>query len=295
MRRPSAVLALALALPGCAGDAPAVEHDGPTPWTWAPDDGPVATPLDATQLGDAVDEAIAAVRTVRARSVQDAFEEALRNVDATCPERESNGTQTGVSGDCTTDDGWSWYGVGMVSRLRGRIVLGDIDAVHRVWDFSTGNLRAEGPDGERYDFLGYSWYRDWDDDDGDRAITVELWGEIAVTGVDEYAGSWMTEGWAAEMYVDLRVRSDGTEGTWTVGISRLDGLAWAFRFDDIAFSTACAAEPVGTVYVLDQAGAWYTITFDGDVTCDGCGQADAGEVCADFTPLTTWEADPWEG
>jgi hypothetical protein len=103
--------------------------------------------------------------------------------------------------------------------------------------------------------------------------------------------------------MEMREGDGGYAGALSGGFSRLDGPAWAFVLDDLTLSSAaggCAQEPTGELDVQDQAGTWYTIRFDGDTSCDGCGEAwagdtDLGAACTDFTSLSTFRTDPWEG
>ncbi len=273
----------------------------PSAWSWQPppDERVLLTPAE---LEVALDETIAATRALRPRTVTDAFDAAMTHREEGCPAYETNGPQTAVAGDCTTADGWAWYGVGQLSHIEDfHIVLGEIDAWHRVWDYSTGNVRVVGPDA-RYELLGYSWYRDYDTDAGARAIRGELWGEFEVEGDGAFADGWIARDRGVELYVDLVEAEGGWDGTWTVGVSRLDGVAWAYVYDFALSSAAggCTAEPAGAVEILDAAGTWYEVAFDGDVACDGCGAAAVdgaplGEVCADFSALARFDVDPWEG
>ncbi|MES2643480.1 MAG: hypothetical protein V4850_28610 [Myxococcota bacterium] len=296
------MLTVLLVLSACA-DPPGPAPEQPRPpsaWTYTPEADP-APPLTVAELEQGLDEVVDALVTTRPTTVTDLFDEAMTHRGDDCPASEENGAQTMVAGDCTTDDGWSWYGVGAVSHLRNfHVVLGEIDNFHYVWHFSTGNVQVIAADGRvRYELLGTTWYRDYEGDTG-RALSIELWGEFQGIGTPTFDDTWIVEDRAVELYVELQTVSGGWEGTWSAGMSRLPGVVWAFSFGELAVSAACAEEPTGALELQDQAGTWHTVVFDGDTECDGCGVAwvgdtEIGAVCADLSPLVEFEVDPWEG
>lgn len=289
---------MALALLAACADAP--EASGPTPWSYAYEEQDPAL-LGAAELEEAMGEVLATLLESRPQTATDAFDETLLHAGNGCPSTQTAGPQTRVSGDCTTEQGWTWLGVGAVSHMREyHVELNDIDHHHYVWDFCVGNTQviSESTD-ERYELFGISWYRDWESDDG-HALTVELWGEFRVEAVPRFEDTWIAKDRSVELYLDLVEGEGGWSGTWRAGFSRLDGVAWAFGFDDLAVSPACPPEPTGKIAVLDGAGTWYTVRFDGETACDGCGvgaagETELGEVCADFSALTLFGVDPWEG
>lgn len=284
-----------LALSGCASEAEVPLEA--SAWTWS-DTLPDGEPLTTAELEAAAAEVVATLIETSPRDPPEAHRTLTAHMDETCPETEQNGPQLATAGDCTTADGWSWYGVGVYSIFENQqVLLKDIDSFHREWQYSHGNNRVIGPDGQTTNLLGMSWYRDWDDE-GTRAITVELWGQFW-TDDPQLDDPWFTTAIGSELDVDLRVEGGGVTGTWTGGFSRLDGSVWAFTFD-LAVDSGTCVEPTGTIQLQDTAGDWYTLTWDGSTTCDGCGTAssdlgDLGTVCADFSPLTEWEDDPWSG
>lgn len=78
----------------------------------------------------------------------------------------------------------------------------------------------------------------------------------------------------------------------------MEGSARAARVV-LATDAGCPTEGTGTFEIEDAEGTWYTVTFDGDTVCDGCGVAEAGGaplgvVCADMSSIVDWDVDPWE-
>lgn len=290
-----------VALPVLFACVPAAEPEGaPSAWRYTPEPADV-TSLSTTELEGAIEAVVDTLMAIDPRTAPDAFDEAMLHVGGACPQTEVTGPQTVVAGDCTTNAGWTWLGVGAVSHMQNfRVELGEIDEFHYVWDYCVGNAQVfSAATGERYEMLGMSWYRDYEADTG-RALAIELWGEFQVYDVPRFEDTWIARDLGVEMYVELAELEGGWEGTWTAGVSRLDGTVWAFSFDDLAVTAACPAEPTGEIDVQDAAGTWHTVVFDGDTTCDGCGvgrvgDTPLGEVCADLSRLVSFTEDPWAG
>lgn len=263
----------------------------PSQWGGVDDPEP-PTRLSLGEQEQAIDAVIEAITTISPRVVHDAFDAVLDHRTSACPEVEQRSGQIVVAGDCTTSAGWTWLGVGLRSSIANmRIVLGDIDAFHREWEFSNGNVQVIDPDGAIYQLTGTSLYRDYDAEDGARSLTVEMWGEFGAVGVPELEDTWFADDIAVELYLDARINGDAE---YRGGMSRLDGPAWAWSTDALVLDDACPTEPTGTLRVQDAEGTWYTFTFDA-ASCDGCGTSEDGTVCADFSPMVEFREDPWAG
>jgi hypothetical protein len=273
--------------------APAPVEEPITPSAWSGVDAP-ADPARLTtgEQEQAVDAVIDAITSISPRVVHDAFDAALDHRASDCPEVEQRSGQIVVAGDCTTSAGWTWLGIGLRSSIQNmRIVLDDIDAFHREWEFSNGNVQLLGPDGELYQLTGTSMYRDYDATDGARSLAVEMWGEFGAQNVADLDDTWFSDDIAVELTLYATI---GGDAVYTGGMSRLDGPAWAWSTDGLTLDDACPTEPTGTLRVLDPGGTWYAITFDA-AACDGCGTSEDGTVCADFTSLVAFREDPWAG
>ena len=220
----------------------------PSAWEYSPDT-PAVTLLSLEELETAAGDVVATLVGSDPRSPPDSHAILAEHVDDTCPEMEHNGPQVVTAGDCTTEDGWTWYGTGIYSIIENQdIQVKDIDAYHREWRYSHGNTRVIGPEGQTTDLLGMSWYRDWDDD-GTRAITVEMWGQFW-TDDEELEDPWFTRSLGSELSVDMRVGRDSVWGTWSGGFSRLDSTIWAFTLEDLAVDdTDGCTEQIGRAHV----------------------------------------------
>lgn len=295
-----------LLLVACSPPGPAPSPDGdeaftPTPWVYEEPatEAHVATP---EELEEGLDELVATLLRINPLRVHDAFEWTNTVGDAACPIEYPHNGQTVVSGDCTAASGYTWLGYALINRIYDRpLQLEDGMFYHHVYSWSTGLLRVLGPDGFTLEVLGDDLYREYDGADGDRVLEMYLWGDFYAENSD-YAAEWLGEAVGVQLYLDAVVRDDGNEAVWDGGLSRLQGFAKAAVLHELTFDTTaggCPTEPAGAVDLFDAEGIWYTVTFDGDTACDGCGEAHLpdgtplGTVCTDLAPLGSWDGRPW--
>jgi hypothetical protein len=272
----------------------------PTPWVYEEEvDPPV--PLDAEALETGLAEVLTALLRADPMTLHAAFSRAQHAGDADCPVIYQHNNQPVVSGDCTSSTGWTYYGYALHNQVANLwVALDDTMLFHRTFAWETGFLRVFSPEGYELDVLGDDLYRDYDNADGVPSLYVYLWGDFTSTDPAD-ADTWLADGMGVQLYVDIVDDPvAGPSSTWDGGLSRLGGTVVAAVLHDLVFtgSGTCTTEPSGSVDLLDPDGAWYTVTFDPETTCDGCGFAtsDTGEigtVCGDFTPFVDWELRPW--
>lgn len=128
-----------------------------------------------------------------------------------------------------------------------------------------------------------------------------------------FADTWL----AAGLSINVTVSGDHYAGaqntlTFTGSLAGMEGNVNTIVLTDTYIATAsrgssCELEPSGTISVRDADGEWYDVLFQGPPyvgasiyppDCDGCGQVyfrgqELGEVCPDFSILTSWEDRPW--
>jgi hypothetical protein len=278
------------------------DEAAPLPTSWSYEERESAVPqLTTTELEGAVSEVVDALLRVDPSYLHDAFSRAAAAGDDACPLEYEHASQPVVSGDCASEDGYTYYGLALLNRKAEQDLLIDGEThYHHTYDWTTGFLRVLGPDGYLLEVLGDDLYRAYIGDDGDEVLQMYLWGDFYVEG-SAYAETWLGEHIGVQLYLDAVARADGNEAVWSGGLSRLGGVAKGAVVDDLVVSSrpgACVREGVGTIQVYDLYNSWYTVVFDGDVACDGCGFAWAdgvalGPVCADLSPLAAWEGRPW--
>lgn len=123
---------------------------------------------------------------------------------------------------------------------------------------------------------------------------------------DRAVDTWLQEPVSTEIYFEFYDHGAYQSAWYDGGMTYLLGPVLAARFEEIVMDDApgsCAREPSGGVRLRDHAGLWvdvaYGATGEDDAACDGCGDASfegaaLGQVCADWTPLVTWEGWPWD-
>lgn len=286
-----------LLIQGCA----APEGDSlPSAWVYAEDERDAA-PLSVAEVEEALGEVLATVLRVDPILPIEAFSAARNHGDTACPVVTDHSNQDVVSGDCTANSGYTYLGYALINRMSEvEIEYEGERHYHHTFDWTTGLLRILGPDGHTLEILGDDLYREYLDDDGNVVLQMYLWGDFyADNGPEE--NTWLAQQVGVELHFSATRREDGNVGTWSGGLSRLQGVAKAAVLHDLAVDSTpegCAMEGVGDVDLLAENGVWHTVHFDGAAACDGCGEvtvegASIGEACIDTSGLSTWEERPW--
>ncbi|MDP2307472.1 MAG: hypothetical protein Q8P18_15705, partial [Pseudomonadota bacterium] len=230
--------------------------------------------IDPWAYGDA-DETMAVWGLVLARTWSDLNAATYAHADGTCPNQSSTFV---AEGDCTTTDDWIYAGTHNWSVSSGG---------GAYYTFTQWGL-AHQAEAELYEAIasgGVTTYVDTPDGPDDVVKYARLFENFRVgfahegTYDDGSNGTWIRDGdmftsplhWpvSGEMY--LMVSASDTVAT--------GDLCAEFDLADVA---ACPAEPVGTFHIVGANDL--TVTFDGDVGCDGCGRlavdgVDTSTVC----------------
>lgn len=270
----------------------------PTVWEYSEAVEPRAY-LSTGQLESALEEVVATLHLMDPLALVDAFEDARTLGDGECPYEEEHNGQPVVSGDCTTDNGTTYLGFAAWKHFENTwLELDGLRSFHHRYDWATGLLRVLGADGWTLEVLGDDMLRVYEGDDGELVTYAYMWGDFYAED-NVWADTWLGDNTGVEMYYTAQQWPEDTTGSWDVGLSRLEGTARAANLLLLTSSATCPTEGSGTLDIEDAHGSWYTMIFDGDVACDGCGTAsrdgvELGQVCGDMTFLVDWEERAWE-
>lgn len=268
--------------------------------------------FNAAAVEAAIAAAMVEARSITAAPVFDAYAEITEGaMDGDCPDWlvSYDGTPYWYD-NCTSDNGTSFAGY-TYEQPNVQINNGGI-----MWQGNVlyGLATITSPDGDTFFapgraglFMGYTW-------DGSVA-----WGSILDAGFaydgPAATGSWLADG-ASPALTSMFIRhpNTGVRATVVDGwfLSDVEGIE-AVAFEDIQASesgwgTGCTAEPSGSISVLGPEGLWMDLVFDGpdytmnwnpESSCDGCGEAwfegtHLGTACIDSSTLTDWGDSPWE-
>ena len=267
------------------------DSDAPLPTAWdvdgPTDTAPVLTADDATA---ALADIFSRIYTYNADVLFLAYAEAMTWSDASCPPIASgeSGSMWDTVG-CTTETGADFSG--FVSAFIG--TQGDTD-VQVMRGEATINL----PDGTALTIAG----------DASTQVQPGTW-MTEIAGVMRYdgaasVGTWVEDQPDLNLQYTLETSTEDGDGfdslTVDGSISGLEGAVTAVAFDGLSIDgrSTCSTEPSGTVSLRDVDGVWASITFDPEVTCDGCASlvfedTDLGQACADTSEVTGAELPPW--
>jgi hypothetical protein len=267
-----------------------------TPWVYDPDPAPaprVGPDAVTAELGGVLDE----VRRLDPRLAFDAYDGALRHGDGECPVFDPDHLpQQYWEDDCATADGSTFYGWALSQHDRN---VPTPDGFCPDFAFYFGFSRIVGADGAAWDGWGQlAWSECLDHDTAAATLSADYEGNFVDDG-----DSWLADALALDLTVKATADGDARTLTISGGLSGLPGGLFGAWFDGFALSntSACPAEPSGSITAWDDLDVAYIVTFDGpdDPACDGCGALtiageDAGVACIDTSPLIGWSERPWE-
>lgn len=301
-------LFLALAACGSKGDdTAAADVYTPAPYLVDEEDPPVAT-FSADAVGEAIISAMIAGPALNAAPVFPAYLAVMDGQDGSCPNYYSYNGNAYWYDTCTSESGVSYSGYSFYYSY----VDYESDGVIYNGDQLFGVATVTDADGDTFQAGGSAAALSGTAVDG----SYTLWQSV-VQGSFAYdgaagRGTWLEDHLAPDLtlaayYVpSYDARAMILDG----GVSGLGG-----DFDTVVFSNValydiaggCRQEPSGLISLRDGEGNWYDVTLDGPVdfggdfdaaACDGCGDVwfrgeDVGQVCVDFTTLTSWGSEPW--
>jgi hypothetical protein len=317
-------LSLLLALAACSAseDAPAPDK----PDTGTPSDTDVATiEVDLDEASAAAQRAVDLLSDMSAQPLVNAYTYLMKDVEPTCPNyTEVEGGNHFWDGACTTSTGAFYHGAAFYYRLDqtelGGVDLGGLTGVIAPEFFTPGTVvSGEGffgqidsatQEGEAFRCSCRGVALSARSPAGDDLWFNHTYGPITWGGADA-ASSWLGSDQRAHLSQLARYTpSTGRRARTVSGI--LNGMASPYTSVDLQLSfdvtgaDACTREPVGKLKVRDRfTGYWIEVVFDvemgtqaSDPLCDGCGAASLngaaiGNVCADFTALTSFDNAPW--
>lgn len=298
--------------PGCLTGAEPVADDPAyesVPYDVAgPDAG---TPeFDAGAMSAAITDALSAAKGITGAPVLLAYTTVMATADDTCPNYYDYNGNIYWYDQCTTETGSEFSGYSFYY-LYDNFDAGDgniyngaqVSGVAQMWDADGHELAIGGAAANLVLTATDDSYTYW--------YSV-VQGSFSWDGAGT-EGTWVTPGMAPDLvltaleYPDYNARMFYIHG----GLSGLGGVYDAVVFDNLTLYDAgigdCPEEPGGTISVRDANGYWYDMTLEGQLDtsvstkasdCDGCAAVwyqgqELGEVCADYTILTTWEGAPW--
>lgn len=320
------ILALALALPACGvADQPvpadgsaanASQDDGPSAYTWEPEEEPAPT-YDAATVEAALADVVYGMLTIGSAPVLDTYFGLMDTADADCPVLSEQDGNVFWYGQCTAGSGAYFDGYAFTYIYDGVEMFGEGGG---LWDAITvsGVATIRDNAGHAFHLGGQVYSGTGHGDDGRLMWASNVVGGFAWDGEDADQ-SWLGEGISHGLYRYAAqypgATGDGITGNSVYVNGTIGGLGAAATGADIrgfwliheALGMLCELEPGGDISVRDADGAWWDIDFDLEYTdsgwqltgeCDGCGGVYRdgvyqGEVCADFSPLLDWIDRPW--
>ncbi len=297
-------------------DPPAAEVEPeptlPSEYTYTPEGEGGAT-FDAAQVSEALDDFAAAIRSTTGAPGVVAYEAAMAEAEAGCPDWYEMDGSTFWYADCTTSAGATFSGYGFEYLYTDYDLLGDGGS----WVATSvyGSARIESPTQGLFQIGGGVAHAEGITGDGWPAWMTQITGGVYGEG-EAAQGTWVSTGSTPSLMVyaidalDYNARYMTIAGT----LANVSEAATAIETAGIYVVDfdgyyPCAEEPTGAISVRDAAGRWWTVTFDvvevndgfemqGE--CDGCGTVTdptgevVGEACIDVTPILDWEDNrPW--
>lgn len=291
-------------------DSAVVEAYEPVPYEIPGADG-VDPVFDAEAMSTAILDAIEVARSITGAPVMVAYNTVMASADDGCPNYYELDGNVYWYDQCTTASGSQfsgysfYYGYTDYDGGDGNIYNGaQLYGVAQVWDAEGHQLDLGGSAADMVLTAADGSYTYW--------YSV-VQGSFAWDGAGT-EGTWVSPGMAPDLTLTAieYPAYDGHMFLVSGGVGGLSGAYETVVFDDLTLYDAgiggdCPEEPGGTISVRDPNGYWYDVFLDGQLTtddavrdaaCDGCAEVwyqgtSLGEVCADFTTLTTWEGAPW--
>jgi len=263
--------------------------------------------FEASTVAAAVDSALSQVLDINAVPVVSLYTAFMDATTESCPQWTTFDEYPVWLDSCTTEDGVTFDGYGLMLEYDGFESDGAIYSGYQI--NSLGAMSA--PDGSTLTLAGAV----------DLLYAVGKGYEVFYTNISDgtawdgaATGTWLDWGINPAMYFyALRDTTSGARSVQVSGsVSIEDGDISAVVFDglyllDDPSGTLCSAEPSGMISILSAEGQWYDLVFDGptednttvpEETCDGCATAwfkgeALGEACVDFSALVDWDDNPW--
>jgi len=305
-----------VALAGPIADAPLghllARRDDPGEYIYEDEEHEQVELLSVGELEQGLLEAFETLLWVDPLLMHDAYEGSRQQGDGDCPfyyyTYDVNGYDYWYD-TCTSTQGMSFagwaYGYYLQPYWSG--------AYHyNNYAYFNGDARLIDPDGSAFEASGYANYYDYDYYDY-RYTYQYAFGDFRWDGPGS-AGTWLAAEISLAMttYTFYNRANGGQYFYFDGGVSDPGPSLSSVHMDELFMSNAsgggdCELEPAGAVSARDHQGNWYDIEFHGSpywgasvfpLECDGCGEAwyrgeYLGEVCPDFSPLTSWEELPW--
>ncbi|MBL8618236.1 MAG: hypothetical protein JNM72_21665 [Deltaproteobacteria bacterium] len=213
-----------------------------------------------------------------------------------CPEMGEHNGMDLWRDECETWSGARFDGFNLNVRAGGW-VDGPLSVL--TYDWVTGHSTITSPEGVFFQSFGDVDLRVADHSGGFRVWDGFVFGDF-VWEDPSAAGTWVQQPTSHEVYFLYERHSAHRTARLDGSLTQLEGPILAATFAGLSLSSAtgaCAAEPSGSLDLRDTEGRWYTLGL-GDGVCDGCARysldgVELGEVCADWSALTTWESWPW--
>jgi hypothetical protein len=207
------------------------------------------------------------------------YEELMSHRTLSCPQAEMPTLDAWVvwasqGAPCTTEEGWSWYGL---ANGAGGCMTGD--GIDQVDVGALVSFEATDPQGQVF-AAGGTFYQGCSFSESEGACVG------ALTGAFHYpaASGWLADGVEAALYIDDTWEGDRHELLYDGGVTR-GGVSLAFG------ELRVTPESVeGRIALRDPTDYWHEMTLTAD--SGGCGQMSwrgeaEGEVCID---ASAWNA-----
>lgn len=274
----------------------------PDPTPWDPPEDAEAPDHTLAQLQAGFDVGIAALAAVDGEALFQGYADATMRGTPSCPAAyPAVGVTTGWGNDCTTPDGWHFYGRGQAAWFPETVIEGVPYAPYGEF-INTSTITH--PDGAALVMDGRGTFVGWREGEADR-LAATLLGTFAYTGDGDEG--WIAPGWldrapSVGLELSLGEAGEAREATLEGGLAYDDGLAdgavgvRAEHF--VATLDAGACDAAGELVLLGDAGQRYRLALTTGGGCTPCLDATRdgrilGEVCVDVSPFVTWTERPW--
>jgi hypothetical protein len=267
-------------------------------------DAPSINPPDTSDatLSAGIAEALSAIMGFDFAPIETGYTAAMAGLDADCPTWSSDGDTTFWFANCTSEDGTTFEGFGAA------VDYADVPPENGVayqGTFLNTVSTIQTPTGETFTGGGQAFDVSGSNGEGYELRNFGVSEGYSWTG-NASMGTWMKDPTVLDFVAFTQQSGDFRTLEISGSISGLESVE-AVVFDGLLGLNAplpegCTAEPSGNISVLDQAGNWFDLEFNGMNTegeletgagCDGCATAwflgyPLFEVCPNLDEIYDW-------
>jgi hypothetical protein len=254
--------------------------------------------LSSEEVGEAIEVAVEGLLRVDPILMHYGWTSSMNTLsNEVCPPMEEHNGMDLWRNSCTTEEGHQFLGWSL--NFRGNNIPSECCTFENFYWLS-GQAQIIHSDGTLLQNFGDILHKEGQDQDGNKVIEGFTYGDFYWE--DPLAeNTWLQSELSMEYYYTFTKTETYDYVDIQAWISNFSPIYPAAIFESVIFNTEeCEKEPTeGEIWIRDIHGIWYTIIYDSDSSCDGCGSLYQGETligqtCASFDQLFSWQEYPWE-